>query len=208
MSLSLSLSRISGVVSGWCGDHGEAVAVCNAGGCHGSAGTDLPEALRMSDPVTQPGNPLCQERSTLCTTQHWQAHSGAAAGRQLCHKVTHYINDPTSRRQLDTLSPLLSKSSAIINSLNHSTDITSAKRQQDKTGSKPFAKCFFKNSSSRPRKAEACPFYLQEVVLFGKTSYKFRNKLQMTFLSKCIHCMFWDLGAGKHKTKLHFGSLH
>lgn len=57
-------------MSRWGGNHVEAVAVCDAGSCHGSAGTDMPEALRMSDPVTQPGDPLCQERSTVCTAEH------------------------------------------------------------------------------------------------------------------------------------------
>lgn len=52
------------------GNHGEAAVVRDAGRCHGSAGTDLPEALRVSDPVTQPGNPLCQERSAVCAAQH------------------------------------------------------------------------------------------------------------------------------------------
>lgn len=61
---------VSGVVSRWGGNHGEAVAVCDAGSRHGSAGTDLPEALRMSDPVTQPGDPLRQERSIVCTAEH------------------------------------------------------------------------------------------------------------------------------------------
>ena len=62
--------------------------MCDAGSCHGSAGTDLPEALRVSDPVTQPGNPLRQERSAVRTAQHRPAHGGAAAGRQLCDEVT------------------------------------------------------------------------------------------------------------------------
>lgn len=71
VSVPLSLSpSVSGVVSRWGGNHGEAVAVCDAGSCHGSAGTDLPEALRVSDPVTQPGDPLRQERSAVCTAQH------------------------------------------------------------------------------------------------------------------------------------------
>jgi len=70
----------SGVVSRWGGNHGEAVAVCDGGSCHGSAGADLPEALRLSDPVAQPGNPLRQERSAVRTAEHRQAHRGAAAG--------------------------------------------------------------------------------------------------------------------------------
>lgn len=61
--------------------------MCDAGSCHGSAGTDLPEALRVSDPVTQPGNPLRQERSSVRPAQHRQAHGGAPAGRQLYHNV-------------------------------------------------------------------------------------------------------------------------
>lgn len=76
----LLLSPFSGVVSRWGGYHGEAVAVCDAGSCHGSAGTDLPKALCMSDPVTQPGNPLCQEGSAVCTTQHRQAYCGVTTG--------------------------------------------------------------------------------------------------------------------------------
>lgn len=70
LSPCLCLPHFTGVVSRWGGNHGEAVAVRDAGSCHGSAGTDLPEALRMSDPVTQPGNPLCQERSAVCTAEH------------------------------------------------------------------------------------------------------------------------------------------
>lgn len=69
-SLCLYLPHVAGAVSRWGGNHGEAVAVHDAGGRHGSAGTNLPEALRMSDPVTQPGNPLCQERPAVCTAQH------------------------------------------------------------------------------------------------------------------------------------------
>lgn len=45
--------------SGAGGNHGEAVAMSDAGGCHGSEGTDLSKALRMSNSVAQPGNPLC-----------------------------------------------------------------------------------------------------------------------------------------------------
>lgn len=45
--------------SGAGGNHGEAVAMSDAGSCHGSEGTDLSKALRMSNPVAQPGNPLC-----------------------------------------------------------------------------------------------------------------------------------------------------
>lgn len=76
------------------GNHGEAVAVRDAGCCHGSARTDLPEALRMSDPVSQPGDPLCEERSAVCAAEHWQAYSGATAGWQLCHEVTSMLPLP------------------------------------------------------------------------------------------------------------------
>lgn len=100
LSPPLRLSRFPGVVSRWGGNHGEAVAVRDAGSRHGGAGADLPEALRLSDPVAQPGNPLCQERPTVRTAQHWQAYSGAAAGWQLCHEVTVtsalYLLPPTS----------------------------------------------------------------------------------------------------------------
>ena len=70
LSLCLSPSPFSGVKSRWGGNHGATVAVCDAGSCHSSTGTELSEALCMSDPVTQPGNPLCQERSTVCTNKH------------------------------------------------------------------------------------------------------------------------------------------
>lgn len=70
MCFSLSLRHFTGVLSRLGGNHGEAVAVHDVGSCHSSAGTDLPEALRMSDPVTQSGNPLCQERSAVCTAEH------------------------------------------------------------------------------------------------------------------------------------------
>lgn len=83
----LSLSNITGVVSRLGGNHGEAVAVCDAGSCHGGACTDLPKALRVSDPFPQPGYPLCQEGSAFCAAEHWQAYSGATAGWQLCHEV-------------------------------------------------------------------------------------------------------------------------
>lgn len=70
ISVCLSLSDVTGVLSRLGGNHGEAVAVCDAGSCHGSAWTDLPKALRVSDPFTQPGNPLCQERPAFRTAQH------------------------------------------------------------------------------------------------------------------------------------------
>lgn len=70
ISMCLSLSDITGVLSRLGGNHGEAVAVCDAGSCHGSAWTDLPKALRVSDPFTQPGNPLCQERPAFRAAQH------------------------------------------------------------------------------------------------------------------------------------------
>lgn len=86
--VSVCLSHITGVLSRLGGNHGEAVAVCDAGSCHGSTCTDLPKALRVSDPFTQPGNPLCQEGSAFCAAEHWQAYSGATAGWQLRHEVT------------------------------------------------------------------------------------------------------------------------
>lgn len=88
ISVSLLSPSVSGVASGWGGNHGEAVAVSDASGCHGGEGTNLPKALRVSDPVTQPGDPLRQERSPVCTAEHRPAHRGAATGRQLRHKVT------------------------------------------------------------------------------------------------------------------------
>lgn len=66
----LCLSHFAGVVSRLGGNHGEAVAVCDAGGCHGSSRTDLPKALHVSDPFTQPGNSMCQERFALCTAEY------------------------------------------------------------------------------------------------------------------------------------------
>lgn len=74
-------------VGGGGGNHGEAVAVCDGGSFHGSASSDLPQTLRVSDPVTQPGNPVCQERPPLRAPQHRQTHRGAAAGRQLRDQV-------------------------------------------------------------------------------------------------------------------------
>lgn len=70
ISLCLSLSDITGVLSRLGGNYGEVVTVCDAGSCHGSACTDLPKALRMSDPFTQPSNPLCQERPAFRAAQH------------------------------------------------------------------------------------------------------------------------------------------
>lgn len=87
MCFSLSLHHFTGVLSRLGGNHGKAFAVHDAGSCHSSAGTDLPEALCMSDPVTQSGNPLCQERSAVCTAEHWQAYCRTAAGWQFRHKV-------------------------------------------------------------------------------------------------------------------------
>lgn len=68
--LSLCPSAFQVLCPGEYGYHGEAVAVRDAGSCHGSAGTDLPEALRLSDSVTQLGNPLCKERSIVCTSEY------------------------------------------------------------------------------------------------------------------------------------------
>lgn len=81
------LSTCPGVRPGEDANHGEAVALRDSGGFHGGAGTDLSEALRLPDPVTEPGDALRQEGSAVCAAKHRQAHGGAAAGRQLRHKV-------------------------------------------------------------------------------------------------------------------------
>ena len=70
ISVCLSLSDITGVLSRLGGNHGEVVTVCYAGSCHGSACTGLPKTLHVSDPFTQPGDPLCQERPAFRTPQH------------------------------------------------------------------------------------------------------------------------------------------